>query len=273
MNIAGKSLDENSFLFIEGGEYSIGIDEKDIPDSITDVGLKRAYFEASSPRQRCTLRPCAVGKFFVSAAEFARFVRATGFITDAEKEGWGWILRDGQWRKVEGLCWQKPFGNDADELYHDQASFVPALQVSWNDAAAYCRWLSGACGNNVYLPTEVQWESYALQIGVPSLSDIFRNNGTFVQSAYLYDMDYLAAIRSRTDDAGNLYPGVLWEWCDDWYEAYPGGPSNREFGKVYKVLRGGSLHSLPVQRAREYRFRRCPTARSAYYGFRIVVEL
>jgi hypothetical protein len=40
---------------------------------------------------------------------------------------------------------------------------------------------------------------------------------------------------------------------------------------VYKILRGGSLMSLPAQRSREYRFRRCPTARSPFYCFRVAI--
>ena len=55
----------------------------------------------------------------------------------------------------------------------------------------------------------------------------------------------------------------------NWFDKYPGGDDNDEFGEVYKILRGGSILSHPVQRTKEFRFRRCPTARSPYYGFRI----
>lgn len=272
MNIAGRSFDESSFLFLEAGDYYLGIDEKDIPRFASDEKLKKSYLAASAPKHRRTIHACAISKFFINGEEFARFACATGYETDAEKEGWAWLLRGGQWRKVEGLSWKKPFGNDADELYFQKRLFLPALQVSWNDAAAYCRWLSAECGKNIHLPSEIQWEACARRSGVPSLCDISAAEGTMPQAEYFSDADYLAAILSRTDEAGNLSSGVLWEWCEDWYDAYPGGASNREFGQVYKVLRGGSIQSHPIQRTREYRFRRCPTARSAYYGFRIAVE-
>lgn len=273
MMIAGKSFDETSFFFLEAGEYHIGVDEQDIPHYEINEKLKRSFFEASAPKHRCTVTACAISKFFINVDEFDRFICATHYKTDAEKEGWGWLLRDGKWRKVEELSWKMPFGNDADYLYFQKKNSLPALQVSWNDAAAYCRWLSGVCERRIHLPTEIQWETFAHQSGVPSLADISCGGGTSLSNEQLSDADYLAKIFARTEKTGNLSPGVLWEWCYDWYDAYPGAPVNREFGSVYKVLRGGSLQSHPLQRAREYRFRRCPTARSAYYGFRIAVVI
>ncbi len=73
----------------------------------------------------------------------------------------------------------------------------------------------------------------------------------------------------RMDAGRGIDIGLLWEWTDDWYEPYPGGIDMKDYGTVYKVLRGGSILSLPVQRTREFRLRKCPTARSPYYGFRI----
>ncbi len=273
MKIAGRLFDAFSFFFLEAGDYCIGVEEKNIPRYVIDEKLKRSYFEASTPKYRCAISACAISKFFINVDEFERFVCATRYQTDAEKEGWAWLLREGQWRKVEGLFWKRPFGNDADELYLQKKFCLPALQISWNDAAAYCRWLSDVCGKNVHLPSEIQWEIYAQRNGVPSLCDVYADEGACFPVAHFTDTDYLAAIRARTDERGNLPSGVLWEWCEDWYDAYPGGPSNREFGQVYRVLRGGSLQSHPLQRMREYRFRRCPTARSAYYGFRIAVDV
>lgn len=273
MDIAGKNFEERSFLFIPAGDCEVGIDEKDIINCKFNETLKRSYLEASTPKHKKALRPCAISRFLISFMEFERFVRDTGYKTDAEKEGWAWLLRGGRWQKVEGLFWKMPFGNEADAIYREKGDLLPALQLSWNDASAYCEWLSQKCNKEVHLPGEVQWEQYAKLLRVPSLADVDKASSIIAAKSFVDDARYLYEIETRFDEPGNLPTGVLWEWCHDWYDAYPGGPRNREFGKVYKVLRGGSLQSHHLQNTREYRFRRCPTARSAYYGFRIAVEM
>ncbi len=270
ITIAGKPFDESNFLFVPSGEYAIGIDEGDLPRCDDMANLKPQYFLASTPRHQCHLEAFAISKWLVTVSEFARFVSETDYVTDAEKEGWAWLLRNGKWQKIEGLSWQKPFGTDANAWYHALSHRLPVLQTSWNDAQEYCRWLSRECARQVHVPTECQWEVYANLSGIPSMKDSNANDISSPRE-FCDDVAYLRVFDELMDDAGNCASGALWEWCDDWYDAYPGGVPNREFGRVYKVLRGGSLFSHPLQRTRECRFRRCPTARSAYYGFRIAI--
>ena len=69
-------------------------------------------------------------------AEFARFVAATGYVTDAERYGWSVVQRNVyDFEVVEGATWRRPDGRrgpPSDEL--------PVTQVSLNDAEAYCAW-------------------------------------------------------------------------------------------------------------------------------------
>ena len=74
----------------------------------------------------------------VTVRQFREFVQAGGYQTDAEKDGeggWGWNESQG---KSEG---RDPKYN-WKETGFPQSDDHPVLNVSWNDAAAYCRWLS-----------------------------------------------------------------------------------------------------------------------------------
>jgi formylglycine-generating enzyme required for sulfatase activity len=74
-----------------------------------------------------------IDKYEVTNADFAQFVEATGYQTDAEKEGLSKTWRDA--------------AEDKDNH--------PVVYVSWNDAVAYCQWLGKR------LPTEAEWEKAA----------------------------------------------------------------------------------------------------------------
>ena len=71
-------------------------------------------------------------------ADFAEFVEATGYVTDAEQFGWSFVQVDvWQFDVVEGLTWRMPNGRDS------AASNLPVTQVSFQDAQAYCQWAGG----------------------------------------------------------------------------------------------------------------------------------
>jgi len=265
-----KRSPQKDFIAIAAGEYDIGI----APENAASIDLPRDsirpdYLLNSVPRHRRALRTCMISRFFVSRADFALFVSETGYVTDAEKEGWGWTAEKGMWIKKKGASWRTPFGDEGDDICRECADRLPVFQASWNDAAAFCGWASGKTGKNIALPGEAEWEVFAAAAGVRGVAEV---RGSERLISYISSADYCAAVDNRIDGDGHLAPGVLWEWCADWFDAYPAGAPNREFGTVYKVLRGGSLQSHPLQRGREYRFRRCPTARSPYYGFRIAVD-
>lgn len=87
----------------------------------------------------------------VSVAEFAAFVTATDYVTDAER--YGWSVRQHsiiEYEVVDSLTWRKPDGLNASKPNY------AVTQVSYNDAAAYAKW------SNTSIPTyEVYWELVA----------------------------------------------------------------------------------------------------------------
>jgi hypothetical protein len=93
-----------------------------------------------------------VARQTVTVGEFRRFVKATGYRTDAEK-GSGCSLEGAGSLPAAGLNWRNP----GVQQYDDQ----PVVCVSWNDSMAFLLWLSRTTGKKYRLPREAEW-AYAL---------------------------------------------------------------------------------------------------------------
>ncbi len=258
-------LRQSEFIRIPGGRYWVGISADTMEKAfhaLSDTAIKNEFIAGSYPQHSVCLETIHVRKFLTSYGEFALFAADAGYQTEGERQGWGWVWREERWRKVSGVSWRCPFGTSDDERYrHDNG---PVMQVSWNDAAAYCSWLTVKDGLTVRLPREAEWEVFARMGGVAGMEEWADG------SALVPDREPPREATRHGDEPGGGNPaGLIWEWTEDWYDRYPGGIEHRDHGTIYKVLRGGSILSLPVQRTREFRLRKCPTARSPYYGFRI----
>lgn len=97
-------------------------------------------------------RTVAVGAFcidrtLVTRAEFARFVAATGHVTDAERRGFGVESLEGmldwEWRRAPHASWRRPFTTEDPDTRTFLRDDAPVVMVSWYDASAYCAWRRG----------------------------------------------------------------------------------------------------------------------------------
>jgi formylglycine-generating enzyme required for sulfatase activity len=259
---------KSDFIRIRAGNYSIGLTAAALEKAsgkMKDSTIKKEFLASSFPGHTVHIDEIFISKQLTTLYEFSAFAEDTGYITEGEKQGWGWIWQDERWQKKTGVSWKRPFGTADDERYR-QDDTLPVMQVSWHDAAAYCSWLSVKSGITVRLPREAEWEIFAGLCGVPGIVERADDLSQVPVPATV-----LGALRMgvRSGVGGINAIGLLWEWTEDWYDRYPGGTDQKDYGTVYKVLRGGSILSLPAQRTREFRLRKCPTARSPYYGFRI----
>ncbi|KOR28712.1 hypothetical protein TI04_10365, partial [Achromatium sp. WMS2] len=124
----------------------------------------------------------------------------------------------------------------------------PVINVTWDDAVAYTKWLSQQTGKDYRLPTEAQWE-YAARAG--STSRYFFGDDANRLGDYAW---YYYNSNSKTHPVGQKQPnawglydvhGNVWEWTQDrWHANYNGAPTDgsaRESGNsTSRVLRGGS---------------------------------
>ena len=234
----------------------------------------------------------------VTNADFARFVTATGYRTEAETFGYSAVfhlaleaeLADivGQppvipwWLGVRGADWSHP-GGPLSSL--DRLGDHPVVHVSWNDALAYCAWAGRR------LPTEAEWEC-ASRGGLrgrrypwgDEWGDRYRCNtwqGIFPVSNTLADGWLTTApVREFEPNPYGVWQSVgnVWEWCSDWWAASyyghsprrnPDGPSDGQ----QRSMRGGSYlcHDSYCNRYRNSaRSSNTPDSSAANIGFRTV---
>jgi len=226
-------VDTAGMVWIEGGEAVLGSQTGDADAPLHRVALDGFWIDATE----------------VTNAEFARFVAATGYRTDAERtptaaelpgvpedllvagslvfmppdgatdlaEFWRW------WRYVPGACWRQPDGPGSSiEGKEDH----PVIHVSHRDALAYCEWA------NKRLPTEAEWE-YAARGGLDQKRYVWGDEarpgdrwmtniwqGEFPTENTAVD-GYLttAPVLSFPTNGFGLsgMSGNVWEWCADLY--------------------------------------------------------
>jgi len=123
-------------------------------------------FANEHPQHRARItKPIHLGAHEVTLDQFRRFVEATGYWTEAEKDGEGGT----GWNEAEGRIERV---NDPKYTWRNagwsQTEAHPVVNVTRNDAAAFCHWLSRKEGKTYRLPTEAEWE-YACRAGTTTL--------------------------------------------------------------------------------------------------------
>ena len=239
------------------------------------------------PAHEVRLDHFAAAKYLVTVGEFRRFVEATGYRTEAETGDGAYVASEG-YKKVKDADWRK--------TYFEQSDAHPVVNISWNDAQEYCRWLTEETGRTYGLLTEARWE-YACRAGSET-AYCFGDDSEELSRYAWYGEDWK---KGSTHSVGNKEPnrwglfdmhGNVWEWVSDWYsESYyeqllevarsgasgtpsssepapsenPGGPQS---GSI-RVFRGGSWYYDADDCRSAYRNGRLPGGRDISLGFRL----
>lgn len=157
----------------------------------------------------------------------------------------------------------------------------PVVNVSWNDAQAYVKWLSQTSGKHYRLLTEAEWE-YAARAGSQSAypwgEGVGLANANCDGCGSVQGGKGTAPVGSFKPNAFGLYDmhGNVWEWVEDGYhESYQGTPTNGSAwkGGALHVLRGGSWYDKPQDVRSAERLRYIPGFQTHFNGIRVARTL
>ncbi|MDR1486089.1 MAG: formylglycine-generating enzyme family protein [Planctomycetaceae bacterium] len=183
--------------------------------------------------------------------------------------------------EVTQAQWESVMGNNPSNF---KGSRLPVEQVSWEDCQGYVSELNSAVSSDYKfsLPTEAQWE-YACRAGTTtpfSFGSVLNGDKANFDGNYPYGTDtkgkYLAkttVVGSYAANAWGIYDNV-WEWCKDWYGAYPSGSVTDPTGATdgsFRVFRGGSWNFNAEHCRSANRFNYSPSFRFNYLGVRLVL--
>lgn len=235
-------------VLVKGGAFEMGSDE----------------FPDSRPVHTVTVSDFWMDEHEVTNAQFAEFVKATGYKTVSELPlnpadypgvpteklvpSSAVFTPPSQpvsldnplqwWEYVPGANWQHPFGESSSIAGKDND---PVVHIAYSDAAAYAKWAGKR------LPTEAEWE-YAARAGAHYTSYYWGNElkpggkwaanifqGNFPSGNTLEDgFSAVAPVKSYPPNAFGLYDmdGNVWEWCEDFYrpDYYAQSPSQNPKG-------------------------------------------
>lgn len=213
-------------LKIPGGIYSVGTNSSD--------GFP---MDKEGPQIKIHHPSFYIDENTITNEEFSVFVNETGYVTDAEQIGWSFVFHYflsekiksksklvpnlEWWYAVIGADWAHPEGPGSSIVSRENH---PVVQVSHNDAIAYCKWAGKR------LPTEVEWEIAAK--GGTDFEKYFWGEELLVEDNYqcnIWQGDFprvntlkdgfagTAPAKWYEPNAYGLYQpiGNVWEWCSN----------------------------------------------------------
>lgn len=234
----------SGMIWITGGEFSMGA-----ADSPHDGMVGMQATTDSRPIHRVYVDGFFMDATAVTNAEFAKFVKATGYVTVAERTpkpedfpgappenlvAGGVVFTPPNqpvkldnhyrwWKYVAGANWRHPSGPKSSIQGKDN---YPVVQVAYEDAAAYAKWAGKR------LPTEAEFEFAARGglTGKPYVwGDEFQPGGKWMANTYQGEFPNtdtgadgfkgVAPVKTFPPNGYGLYDmaGNVWEWTSDWY--------------------------------------------------------
>lgn len=221
-----------------------------------------------------------IGVHPVTHAEYARFVADTGHRAPAIYELPLVVTSGGRDRERTFRTVGQPYVW-IDSLPPSARIDHPVALVRWDDAAAYCAWLSDKTGRGFRLPTEAEWEK-AARGGLeakpyPWGDHLDHNLANFLTDASLKTTHGTTPCRSYPPNGYGLFDvtGNVWEWVQDWYEpdyyraSPPRNPPGPSHGHL-RVLRGAGWLVADVRMLScSHRHKVPPDTYSYAIGFRV----
>lgn len=229
-------------VYIPAGSFLMGSPRSE-QDAVTATGVPREWVGCEIQHQVTLTQGYYLGKYVVTQA---------------------------QWEKVM---------QEQSSDFQVAGAMAPVEHVSWEKCQEFCQ----KTGGDLRLPTEAEWE-YACRAGTQT---VFHYGDSLDASMANFDGNYPCGqglkdeCRNTTLSVGQFKPnawglydmhGNGWEWCQDWYGAYPAedvtDPTGAGSGK-YRVLRGGSWDSIALICRSAGRGAGAPDGHDGGGGFRV----
>jgi len=269
-------------VYVPAGEFLMGLTEEEAEAAWKECGehCEKSMFFNEVPQHKVYLDAYWIYKTEVSNDMFTAFVKETQWKTEAELNGFGWLFINIQ----EGANWQHPAGENSSILGKGNH---PVVQVSWQDAKAYCEWAGGR------LPTEAEWEKAAH--GTDKRKYPWGNEEPTGERLNYCDTNCVFSGAGKNESDGyretapvGSYPadvspygvldmaGNVREWVQDWYaeDYYKNSPKDNPRGPIegeYRVVRGSSWMDYFIIKTTDRNFL-YPALPANFLGFRCVVS-
>jgi formylglycine-generating enzyme required for sulfatase activity len=189
----------------------------------------------------------AVGRYPVTFEEYDRFAEAA----------WRQLPRDEGWGRGRR----------------------PTINVFWDDANAYVRWLSEETGQPFHLLSEAEWE-YVCRAGTTTRYWWGDSDPTSEQANFGRNVGKTTEVGAYLPNPWGLYDmhGNVWEWVEDcWHDSYEGAPLHGSAWKSgaggSRIVRGGSWSGVPEDLRSAGRGRSKSGGRDLSVGFRVARKL
>lgn len=237
--------------------------------------IKLLRLQSEMPQRSTTIsEPYYLAVSEITCEQFARYACLSGAITDAEQDGYG--IRTGHRGnelREPGMSWRSL----SDSPDH------PVGYISWNDAMAFCEFISQKSPGEFYLPSEAEWE-FACRAGTTSR---FHFGDKASSASLALGTSNQSGNKRFPPNAFGLYDmhGLVSELCRDKFSI---GNANIdqdlnfviEDGRVgdealnhYRVVRGGSIGETANQARSAARTPVLPHMRHAYQGLRVAASI
>ncbi|MBL8814110.1 MAG: SUMF1/EgtB/PvdO family nonheme iron enzyme [Planctomycetaceae bacterium] len=285
-------------VLIPPGEFLMGSSQspEELARLFAKFDAKVEWFQDETQHRVKITKPFLLGKSAVTVGAFRDFVTASGYLTEAEKDGKG-----GEGYNAAKNAFERDAKYGWNNTGWQQSPQHPVVNVTWNDAVAFVEHQTKHSRSQISqfaryaLSTEAQWE-YSCRAGTGAL--FYNGNdpeglakignvadGTKRKKwSHWKTIDaegghlFTAPVGQFRPNAFGLYDmlGNVFEWCQDWYGRYETGPATDPTGPSSgssRVLRGGSWSCLANDCRSARRDRLEPSYRDSNVGFRVLCEL